>query len=882
MRPLISFWSWASLLPFVLAVDDASSTVSLSSVAVPASSPVGTTFSVITSVSGVQSSSAIPSISISSQSATVSSASISSFPSAVSASTVAANPSTQPISIIPISSNSFAPFPVPSDTPIPPTYPSVDPSKPPAVDASVVPDFGPAWAAAHAKARAKIAGLTLEEKVNISTGVGWTGGRCVGNIPALEPINGRGWPGLCLEDSPLGVRFGDFATSFPTGINTAASFNRGLIRQRGLFMGLEHRAKGVNIALGPMMNMGRIAQGGRNWEGFGADPFLAGESAYETILGMQEGGVMACAKHLVGNEQEHKRTQSSSDIDDRTMHEIYAHPFLRSVMAGVGSMMCSYNLINGTFACENDKVMNDIVKREYGFQGFIMSDWSAQHSTMSAVTGLDMTMPGDITFSSHTSYFGANLTAFVNNGTISESRVDDMATRILASWYLLHQDSPSYPSVNFDAFLPDSDETNEHIDVQDDHFTLVRDLGAASAVLLKNERGALPLGKKDRSIVLLGNGAGPGRAGPNQFGDQGGSDGVLAMGWGSGTANFTYLVTPLDAIQRNARQFRTSVSWLLDDFNLPRAGNMARKRTAALVFLSADSGEDYITVDGNEGDRKNLTAWHGGDNLVLAVAAQNNNTIVIVNSVGPLIVEPWIDHPNVTAVVWAGLAGQEAGNSIADVLYGAWNPSGRLPYTIAKDPADYSAQLVTGGGPQDVLSIPYTEGLEIDYRHFDAKNITPRFEFGFGLSYTKFSYSGLSIQKISSGDDRAEAALVSAWDNGNATAIAEGSSRAFWLHRPAFKVTFSVQNSGSVFGGEIPQVYVNFPASSGEPPSVLKGFTNTEASPKQKKSVTITLSRYDLSIWDVEKQGWRKPAGKIGISVGASSRDIRLRGSLPS
>ncbi|KAJ3513390.1 hypothetical protein NLJ89_g2974 [Agrocybe chaxingu] len=721
----LTVWHWVALVPFVVAQDVSQSvitTTTVSSTASVSSATVSSSASVASSTSELSSSASVTSSEPVTSSTSASSA-ISASSAVSSAVTTTTPPATQPIITPPIVPSTFTPFPVPSDTPIPSIYPAIDPLRPPPVGARALPNFGPAWVAAWEKAKAKIANFTLDEKVNVTTGVGWEGGLCVGNIAAIEPVDGRGWPGLCLEDSPLGVRFADFVTSFPTGINTAASFNRRLIRQRGLFMGREQVGKGVNIALGPMMNMGRVAQGGRNWEGFGGDPFLAGEASYETILGMQEGGVIACAKHLVGNEQEHKRTTSSSDIDDRTMHEIYTHPFLKSILAGAGSIMCSYNLLNGTWACENDKIMNDIVKREYGFQGFIMSDWSAQHSTISANTGLDMSMPGDITFNSGTSYFGANLTAYVNNGTISESRVDDMATRILAAWYFLHQDKPSFPAVNFNAFVPDDDATNFHVDVQDNHYKLVRELGAASTVLLKNVRGALPLGRKDRSIVLVGSGAGPGRAGPNQFADQGGSDGVLAMGWGSGTSNFTYLITPLDAIQREARKFRTSVSWMLDDFNLPRAGNVVRKRSAALVFLSADSGEGYITVDGNEGDRKNLTAWHGGDALVAAVAAQNNNTIVIVNSVGPLIVEPWIDHPNVTAVVWAGLAGQEAGNSLADVLYGAWNPSGRLPYTIAKQVSDYSAQLVIGGGPQDILTIPYTEGLEIDYRHFDAVSL---------------------------------------------------------------------------------------------------------------------------------------------------------------
>lgn len=209
-------------------------------------------------------------------------------------------------------------------------------------------------------------------------------------------------------------------------------------------------------------------------------------------------------------------------------------PLLHSVMAGAASVMCSYNLVNGVYACENNRTLNVILKSEFGFQGFVMSDWEATPSTLSAIAGLDMTMPGDITFFSNTSYFGPNLTAYVQNGTIPEARVDDMVTRILAGWYFLGQDSPSYPQTNFNAFLPLDEATNEHVDVQDDHHKVVREIGAASAVLLKNVDGALPL-KKPRTIVLIGSDAGPAHiAGPNGFSDQGGVDGILAMGWGSG------------------------------------------------------------------------------------------------------------------------------------------------------------------------------------------------------------------------------------------------------------------------------------------------------------------------------------------------------------
>ncbi|EKM59357.1 glycoside hydrolase family 3 protein [Phanerochaete carnosa HHB-10118-sp] len=700
------------------------------------------------------------------------------------------------------------------------------------------------------------------------------GGRCVGNIPAIA---GK-FPGLCLEDSPLGVRDTDFVTAFPTGITAASTWNRTLIRLRGLFMGREHKGKGVNVALGPMMNLGRVAQGGRNWEGFGAEPFLAGETAYETILGMQDGGVQACAKHYINNEQEFDRTQESSNVDDRTQHELYAHPFMRSVMAGVAAVMCSYNLVNDTYACENDKTLNDILKREFGFQGYVMSDWSAQHSTMSAVAGLDMTMPGDISFGSGTSWFGQNLTDFVLNGTIAESRVDDMASRILASWYLLDQDSPDYPSVNFNAFFPLDEATNEHVDVQDDHFEVVREIGAAGAVLLKND-GALPL-LKPRTLIVIGNDSGPSLYGPNGFTDRGGDDGILAMGWGSGTAQFPYLIDPLSAIQTRAIKDHTSVTWWRSNWELGGLASAVLEQSVAIVFVNADSGEGYITVDGNAGDRKNLTLWGNADDLITTVANNNNNTIVVAHSVGPAIVEAWIDHPNVTALIWANVPGQEAGNSIVDVLYGDYNPSGRLPYTIAKSPSDYPTQLITNPDPSVIISIPYTEGLFIDYRYFDANNIEPRFEFGFGLSYTTFKYSNVWAAVIPQPDSDS-VALEQAWLAGQATPIADGSTTALWLHRPFIKVTFDIQNTGSVAGGEIPQLYIHHPASAGEPPSLLKGFTDIRLNQGETKTVTLTLSRYDLSIWDVVAQGWVKPQGRITFSVGASSRDFRLEGTIP-
>ncbi|KAJ1310905.1 hypothetical protein OPQ81_009420 [Rhizoctonia solani] len=715
-----------------------------------------------------------------------------------------------------------------------------------------------AWSIAITKAKAAVAKLTLTEKVSLGTGVQWQKGHCVGNTPAIPSIN---FPGLCLQDSPLGVRFADKVSVFPAGINTAATFNRDLMRKRGVALGVEFRGKGIHVALGPAVNMARVPAGGRNWEGFGADPYLAGEAAYETVVGIQSQGVQACAKHYINNEQEHFRQTSSSNVDDRTQHEIYLPPFLKAVQAGVASIMGSYNQVNGTYACENSHILNDILKSELGFQGYVMSDWWATHSGASSVNaGLDMTMPGDITIGSGTTYFGSNLVNEVNDGHVSKSRIDDLATRILAAWYLLGQDS-GYPEVNFDSW-DIKDPFNKHINVQGDHKTLIRAIGAASTVLLKNKDSALPL-KRPSTIAVIGSDAGPNSEGINGCVDRGCNNGVLAQGWGSGTAEYPYLVNPLDAIKAKASRIGATVTSSLSDSDIKAAEHAARGKDVALVFISADSGEGFITVEGNAGDRKNLHAWHGGDALVEAVAAVNKNTMVVVHTVGQIIMESWINHPNVTAVLWAGLQGQEVGNAVVDVLWGAVNPSGRLPYTIAKSEFDYSASLITSGS--GIVQIPYKEGLKVDYRAFDANNITPRFEFGYGLSYTTFGYSNLAITPGASGGTQP---------------TGPGSSLSSWLHEPWVKVTFTLKNTGPVAGTEIPQLYISPPASSDEPPNALKGFDSVYLQPGASTTVSMTLSRYDFSYWSVADRKWTLINGTTSIWVGSSSRLKKLTGSI--
>ncbi|EIN06360.1 beta-glucosidase [Punctularia strigosozonata HHB-11173 SS5] len=619
------------------------------------------------------------------------------------------------------------------------------------------------WASAVARAKAFVSKLTLEEKINVTTGID-VEGRCVGNTGTIPRF---GWNGLCLEDSPLGVRLADLVSAFPAGINVAMTWDKNLMYARGKAMGQEHRGKGVNVALGPMTNLGRVAAGGRNWEGFGADPYLAGVASAQTTKGYQDVGVIACVKHYIGNEQEHFRGGSeapqvySSNVGDKTLHELYLWPFAEAVNAGVGSVMCSYNKINQTQSCQNSKLINGVLKEELDFQGFVLSDWAALiNGVQPALAGTDMNMPGFTAYgqgpqdeenpdNTTNSWWGSALIESVKNGSVPEWRVDDMVVRTFAAYYKMGQDR-NYPPVSFSQLTEQTYlngvKVNEHVNVQGDHYKVIREIGGASTVLLKN-KGALPLSlNKIKRIGIFGSDAGPNPDGPNGCSDRGCDQGTLAMGWGSGTANFPYLIDPSAAINAyvNANKPTIPVEAVLNDFNYAQVADVAAVADTCLVFTNAMSGEGYITVDTNAGDRNNLTLWHAGDALINATASQCSNTIVIMHAVGPVLVEAWIDHPNVTAVLYAGLPGQETGNAIVDVLFGTVNPSGRLPHTIAKSRSDYPADVLYTSS-METPQITYEEGVNIDYRHFDAAGITPRFEFGFGLSYTTFAYSGLRI-----------------------------------------------------------------------------------------------------------------------------------------
>lgn len=579
----------------------------------------------------------------------------------------------------------------------------------------------------------------------------------------------------------MGLRYVDHISAFPPGITTGATWNRTLIRDRGIALGLEARRKGVNVLVGPSMGpMGMMPAGGRNWESFGSDPVLQGVAAAETIRGIQSNGVMATAKHYVMNEQEHFRqpyewglsTALSSNVDDRALHEVFVWPFAESIRADVASVMCAYQMANNSHACENSKLLNGVLKDELGFQGFVQSDWLAQRSGVnSAIGGLDMSMPGDgLRWANGLSLWGSELTRAVLNTSVPIERLNDMVTRIVASWYHFGQDTWDRPSPdgeggpNFSSWTDDpvgylhrgsNDDVynivNRYVDAGAGHGEVARQVATEGIVLVKNEQQTLPLSRNPPipyRVGIYGDDAGPAN-GPNACVDRGCNQGTLASGWGSGTVEFPYLVTPQEALEAAWPEEVEKTSYLR---NAVIPADVAEK-DLCLVFANADSGEGYISAGGIHGDRNDLFLQKGGDTLIEMVAKHcgegQGRTVVVLHSVGPVVVEPWIDMPGVNAVLFANLPGQESGNALVDVLFGDVDASGRLPYTIGKSLEDYGEGAQVLYEPNaPVPQVNFTDGLYIDYRHFDRYNITPRYEFGFGLSYTTFELSQARVNSL--------------------------------------------------------------------------------------------------------------------------------------
>ncbi|KAI8931261.1 hypothetical protein NX059_011608 [Plenodomus lindquistii] len=744
------------------------------------------------------------------------------------------------------------------------------------------------WEAAVEKAKAFVAQLTIEEKADMVTG---QAGPCVGNIVAIPRL---GFGGLCLHDGPLAIRVADYASVFSAGVSAGATWDKKILYERGYAMGEEFRAKGAHVALNPVAGpLGRSGYAGRNWEGFSSDPYLSGVGMFQTIIGHQDAGVQACAKHFIGNEQETQRNPVynpemnttktsnavSANIDDRTMHELYLWPFADAAKAKVASVMCAYQRVNGSYACQNSAIQNGLLKTELGFQGYIMSDWGATHTGVAAIeAGLDMNMPGGLgpygLLFGTPSFFGGNVTMAANNGSLAVSRIDDMIVRIMTPYFQLGQDK-DFPTVDpssadLNTFSPRSTWTREFNltgevsrDVRGNHAELIRRHGAAGTVLLKNVNGALPL-KNPKNVAIFGNDA----SDPTQssvLNQKNYEYGTIVAGGGSGTGQLTYLVTPLRAIQDRVGQDKGIVQYWLNN-------TLIAESDISTLLIPRGQPEVCIVMlkvwAEEAADRESLASDWDGDGVVDSVASYCNNTIVVTHAAG-IMTMPWAKHPNVTAILAAHFPGQESGNSLVDILYGDVNPSGHLPYTIAINGTDWNAPPTTAintTGFDDWQSW-FDERLEIDYRHFDMQNMSVLYEFGYGLSYTTFEISDIESSPLET----------------NITAFPEmrpiepGGNPALW--DAIYNVTVSVENSGPVAGHVVPQLYIGLPSSApeGTPVRQLRGFEKVYLEEGESQTVSFELLRRDLSYWDVVSQQWVIPEGEFTAWVGLSSRDLKVQ-----
>ncbi|KAK7732300.1 hypothetical protein SLS53_008591 [Cytospora paraplurivora] len=649
----------------------------------------------------------------------------------------------------------------------------------------------------YAAAQALVGQMTLDEKLNITRPYSSSRNICSGNTGSVPRL---GWPGMCIQDAGNGVRAAELVNSYPSGIHAGASWDRRLTYQRGREMGLEFRRKGA-----------------------------------------------------------------SSNIDDRTLHEFYFWPFMDGVRAGAANVMCSYNRVNNTYACENSQLINGLLKTELGFQGFVISDWNAQYGGITgAIAGVDMVMPED-----QGGYWVDNITQAISNKSFTEARVDDMATRILAAWYLTGQNATDFPEPGIgiqNLSLP-----HALIDARSPESKPVLLEGAiAGHVLVKNINNSLPLGKPTILSIFgydaqppptksidtefqLGYESEPEMAkatlGYEAHFSQYAPEGVIFAGGRSGSNSPSYIDSPFGALTQRAKADSTYLNWDLTSGN-PDVNPMS---DACLVFINAMATEGW--------DRDGLHDDFS-DGLVLSVASKCANTIVIVHAAGIRLVDQWIEHPNVTAAVIAHLPGQDIGEALVSILYGEVSPSGKLPYTLARNESDYGhlyGPCVPVSKDDHSPQCNYTEGVYVDYRHFDANNIEPRFEFGFGLSYTSFGYDGAAVRSLGALDEPAQQVLSSSsiWD-----VIVSASVR--------------VTNTGPVTGEEVAQLYVGIP---GGPAKQLRGFEKVKLGPGEQAAVTFELTRRDLSIWDVVAQDWVVQPGRYVFYIGASSRDIRWNGT---
>ncbi len=786
--------------------------------------------------------------------------------------------------------------------------------------------------------------MTLEEKITIIGGI---------DDFYTRPIPRLGIPSLRMSDGPLGVHDYGPTAAYPAGIALAASWDPELALKVGTAMGKDARARGVHFILAPGMNIYRAPMCGRNFEYFGEDPFLASRVAVSLIEGIQGQQVIATAKHFAGNNQEFDRDNISSDIDERTLREIYLPAFEASVReAKVGAVMNSYNLLNGIHTTQNNHLNNEILKKEWGFDGILMSDWGAAHDAIGVANGgLDLEMPSAAFMNR------ATLVPAIQAGKVSVATIDDKVRRILRK------------AIQFGFF--DREQTNSDLPLYSQEAREVALEEARSGmVLLKNSGELLPLNKqKIKTVAVLGPSAFPAVIGgggssltkpynavsflegiSNYLGPQvkvlhvedtppldetfentefvtaaqNGASGLkgeyfnneglqgapilvrtdkqVHFKWGDASfadnqpvdhfsvrwtgffipkksGDYKFMTSADDGVRLYVDNQRVIDDWLthaetLDTYTKhleaghiyairfeyfestggaavgfgvispgapisPQIKALAAKADVAIVCVGFDPALE------GEGADRTFALPSGQDDLIREIAGVNKNTIVVLTAGGNVDMNPWFD--SVAGLIHAWYPGQEGGTALAQLLFGEYSPSGKLPVSLERrweDNATYSSYYPAQGEKR----VKYSEGVFLGYRHFDRSSTKPLFPFGFGLSYTTFTYSNLSVTPSS----------------GNL-----GQS---------VTVSFDLRNAGNHEGAEVAELYVgDSHASVPRPAKELKGFARVNLKPGETRHVALTLDRRAFSFYDVKKKDWSAEPGDFTISVGGSSDNIQLR-----
>jgi len=663
--------------------------------------------------------------------------------------------------------------------------------------------------------------MTPDEKITLVHGI--EGGLAqqhslggAGYVPGLPRL---GIPALQMTDGRSGVANigsrGRYATALPSALANAASWDLDGAYEYGALLGKEVRDLGFNVSLGGTSNIIREPRNGRNFECLGEDPILEGKMLGRELRGTQDQQVIGNINRFAVNDQETGRFIGNSVIDRRAMQETDLLAFRIAIQeSNVGTVMCAYNRLNGVYACEDPYLLTDVLKKSWNYKGWVMTDWGAAHSTVaSALAGLDQEMPTG-------KYFGDRLKGAVDAGKVTTARLNDMVHRILRTEFALGviDNPPDVRPVNPFSGADVAERVEER-----------------GIVLLKNNRASLPLDASAvKSIAVIGAHADTGVL-SGAGSDQVDAAGAKVGGWAGVVWQPS---SPLKAIGAKAPNARVAYDPGTD---ATAAARLASESEVAIVFVQQH------TTEGR--DVPSLSLPDGQDEFVRRVAAANPRSIVVLET-GGVVTMPWVDDVNAILEVW--YPGIRGGEAIANVLFGDVNPSGRLPVTFPRSEADLPRVHVPGmsaeGGGATArakapasFDIDYTEGAAVGYRWFEAEHRQPLFPFGFGLSYTVYSYTRLKATP--------------------------GRS---------LTVSFDVTNTGTRAGAEVAQVYVMLPPSAREPFKRLVAWQKVHLAPGETKAVTLTVEPLYLSIFDVDKSDWDFVPGEYKVYVGGSSQNTPL------